>query len=63
MNDGMEIYRAYLSAQKLAEELLAAHHDRHARKHFLEAASKELNTARDRLDTAILTHIKPHAAA
>lgn len=62
MSDGMEIYRAYLAARSLAERLHAAHHEKGAREYHLTAASEELEETRDKLDTAILAHIKPAPA-
>lgn len=53
MSDGMDIYRAYLSAQKLAEGLLAAHHDKAGRKHHLTYAAKEILETRDRIEIAV----------
>lgn len=53
MSDGMETYRAYLSAQKLAEALLAAHHDKDGRGYFLRAATAEITEASERISLAI----------
>lgn len=63
MSDGMEIYRAYLAARALAEALHAAHHaPKDQRQHYLISANEEMRAAQDRIDTAVLHHIKPARA-
>lgn len=59
MSDGMETYRAYLSARHLADALLAAHHDRAGRKHHLREAQQELAETRERIGIAVTAITAP----
>ncbi len=58
MNHDRDVYRAYLSARELTERLLLAYAAEKDREHHLKEARREIEAASDRLDTAILAHIK-----
>lgn len=63
MSDGMEIYRAYLSAQNLAERLHAAHHNERNREHHLHEAVREIAETRERIGIAVTAITAPADAA
>jgi hypothetical protein len=59
MKDNLDIYRAHLDARALSERLLAAFYDADNCRYHLSQARKDLESAEEKLDTAILSHIAP----